>query len=106
MLITLEKEIEIPCIFGGKEVYINVYTDYDVSIDKDIETGASFYEYKEKRITYELTNILEEGTENEIEEDVVGLSKEDKERLQAFAESHSSHSDYEIIEEYRSKNGI
>ena len=101
MLVTLEKEVEVPYIINDMEVYINVYTDYNISIDEDIETGASFYDYNEGEVTYEIVNILEKDTENEIDIDSLVLTEDEEEGLQDFAERHSSHKDYEILEEIR-----
>lgn len=50
MIVTLEKEVEEPFDYKGLFlIWLTVLTDYDVSMDMDIETWRAVYDYKEKK---------------------------------------------------------
>ena len=107
MTVTLEKEVEEP--FEYKELflmYLTVFTDYEVSEDRDIETGRGVLHYKETDVRYEITNIedyefegysLSEYKQKWIAEKC--LDADTRMELQSFAEAHSGHKDGEIFEE-------
>lgn len=110
MIVTLEKEVEEPFDYKGLFlIWLTVLTDYDVSMDMDIETLRAVYDCKEKKVWYEITNI--EGYD--FEGDVYSVCEQRRKylvetldddtlkALQSFAEAHSGHRDDEIIEEAR-----
>lgn len=50
MIVTLEKEVEEPFDYKGLFlIWLTVLTDYDVSVDMDIETWRAVYDCKEKK---------------------------------------------------------
>lgn len=110
MTVTLEKEVEEPFEYKGLFlIWITVLTDYDVDVDRDIETERAVYDCKEKKVWYEITNIEGYDFEDnpytlpgERQKYLAKTFDEDTlKALQSFAEAHSGHRDDEIIEEAR-----
>lgn len=110
MIVTLEKEVEEPFDYKGLFlIWLTVLTDYDLSMDMDIETWRAVYDYKEKKVWYEITNIEGYDFENnpytlpgERQKYLVKTFDDDTlKALQSFAEANSGHRYDEIIEEAR-----
>lgn len=110
MVVTLEKEVEEPFDYKGLFlIWLTVLTDYDVSMDMDIETWRAVYDCKEKKVWYEITNI----EAYDFKGDVYSVCEQRRKylaetlddgtlkALQSFAEAHSGHRNDEIIEEAR-----
>lgn len=96
MRVKLDKALEEPVVIRGIEVYITVYTEYDVEEDEDLETGASV-DFKETGVDWDINLMLED----DVELDDIDLTEEDMRYIQGYAEMNSGHSDDEIMEEYR-----
>lgn len=103
MKVELDKALEEPVVIRGIEVYINVYTEYDVEEDEDLETGATV-SFKETGVDWDINLILD--PKYDIELDDINLTEEDIRYIQEYAEMNSGHSDDEIMEEYRRNYGI
>lgn len=110
MIVTLEKEVEEPFDYKGLFlIWLTVLTDYDVSMDMDIETLRAVYDCKEKKVWYEITNIEAYDFEGDVYSVceqrrkylVETLDDDTLKALQSFAEAHSGHKYDEIIEEAR-----
>lgn len=101
--ITMERQCDGPFIImhHGREVCLDimVYTDYEVHIDKDIETDELIAPIECICIDYDIVDAWYKDTYDPVPLEDIQYSAEDKALLQAFADSNSSFSEDEIMEE-------
>lgn len=107
--VTMEKELDEPYIlqYDGKElcIYLDITTEYCVTIDRDIESDILFSSnITEEGVLYEVYGCCDNdsGIEIPFEDVLAQLSEEKKELLdnclQDYAERNSGFSDDDIFD--------